>query len=88
MARSNEENDQLSTEAYPLVMDAPLSAFDKTRIKSICTEIPKIADQVIMFIKDTDGDIAKEHMNNKIGKKYMIQKVNGSNIHSEVIGGE
>lgn len=85
-----EESDMIDTEkeGYPLIMDAPLSAFDKTRIKSICTEIPKIADQVIMFIKDTDGDIAKEHMNNKIGKKYMIQKVNGSNIHSEVIGGE
>ena len=85
-----EESDMIDTEkeGYPLIMDAPLSAFDKTRIKSICTEIPKIADQVIMFIKDTDGDIAKEHMNSKIGKKYMIQKVNGSNIHSEVIGGE
>ena len=85
-----DEIDMIDTEkeGYPLIMDAPLSAFDKTRIKSICTEIPKIADQVIMFIKDTDGDIAKEHMSNKIGKQYLIQKVNGSNIHSEVIGGE
>lgn len=76
----------MTKEGYPLVMDAPLSAFDKTRIKSICTEIPKIADQVIMFIKDTDGDIAEKHMSSKIGKRYLVQKVDGSNLHSEVIG--
>lgn len=83
-----EEKDMIDVEkeGYPLVMDAPLSAFDKTRIKSICTEIPKIADQVIIFIKDTDGDVAEEHMCNKIGKRYMVQRVNGSSLHSEVIG--
>lgn len=83
-----EEKDMIDVEkeGYPLVMDAPLSAFDKTRIKSICTEIPKIADQVIIFIKDTDGDVAEEHMSKKIGKRYMVQKVNGSSLHSEVIG--
>lgn len=83
-----EEMDMIDTEkeGYPLVMDAPLSAFDKTRIKSICTEIPKIADQVIMFIKDTDGDVAEEYMSDKIGKRYMVTKVNNSSLHSEVIG--
>lgn len=83
-----EEKDRIDVEkeGYPLVMDAPLSAFDKTRIKSICTEIPKIADQVIIFIKDTDGDVAEEHMSEKIGKRYTIQKVNGSSLHSEVMG--
>ena len=83
-----EEKDMIDVEkeGYPLVMDAPLSAFDKTRIKSICTEIPKIADQVIIFIKDTDGDVAEKHMSSKIGKRYMVQKVNGSSLHSEVIG--
>ena len=37
MARENnsDENSMLMTEAYPLVMDAPLSAFDKTRIKTV-----------------------------------------------------
>lgn len=62
------ENDGL-----PLVMDAPLSAFDKDRIKRICEELPKIAKQIIIFIKDTDGDIAEEHMTNIIGKKWLIK---------------
>ena len=60
-------------DGLPLVMDAPLSAFDKDRIKRICEELPKIAKQIIIFIKDTDGDIAEEHMNNIIGKKWLIK---------------
>ena len=42
----------LSSEPYPLVMDAPLSAFDKRRIKAVCESLPKTAEQVIIFIKD------------------------------------
>lgn len=85
-----EENDKIDeeNEGYPLVMDAPLSAFDKTRIKSICTEIPKIADQVIMFIKDTDGTVAEEFMSEKIGYRYTAIKVNNSNLESQVVNGE
>lgn len=75
----------IEKEGYPLVMDAPLSAFDITRIKSICTEIPRIADQVIMFIKDTDGNIAEQYMHEKIGKRYTAKKVDGSNLESQVL---
>lgn len=59
-------------DGLPLVMDAPLSAFDKDRIRRICEELPKIAKQVIIFIKDTDGDIAEEYMNSVIGKKWQL----------------
>ena len=55
-------------------MDAPLSAFDKTRIEKICNTIPEIAQQVIFFIKDTDGNVAEEHLKEYIGKKYEIIK--------------
>lgn len=83
-ALNEEEKIDTDKEGYPLVMDAPLSAFDTTRIKSICTEIPRIADQVIMFIKDTDGNVAEQYMNEKIGKRYNAVKVNGSNLESDV----
>ncbi|QEK11545.1 AAA family ATPase [Crassaminicella thermophila] len=81
MAReSNTSNDErvkmLASEPYPLVMDAPLSAFDKRRIESVCKALPNIAEQVIIFIKDTDGDLAKEHMGEKIGKQYRFDKLN------------
>ena len=80
-----EEKIDVEKEGYPLVMDAPLSAFDKTRIKSICTEIPEIADQVIMFIKDTDGDVAEREMAEKIGCRYTVAKVNNSNLESQAV---
>ena len=80
----DEDMIDVEKEGYPLVMDAPLSAFDKTRIKSICTEIPKIANQVIIFIKDTDGEVAEEHMSERIGQRYLLKKYNDSNLHSVV----
>ena len=78
MARENRnsENKMLDSEPYPLVMDAPLSAFDKTRIKTVCDALPKVAEQVIIFIKDTDGDIAEEHMGAKVGQRYAFNKIN------------
>ena len=60
------------TDEYPLVMDAPLSSFDQRRIKNICEVIPSIARQVIIFIKDSDGNIAKREMQEKIGMEYEI----------------
>lgn len=81
MARDNRNatNDHaklLSSEPYPLVMDAPLSTFDKRRIKTVCEALPKTAEQVIIFIKDTDGELAEEHMGDKIGGRYYLDKKN------------
>lgn len=86
MARQNdsEENSMLMTEAYPLVMDAPLSAFDKTRIKTVCEVLPKVAEQVIIFIKDTDGEIAESNMGSKVGQRYLFDKKN--EFETELVG--
>lgn len=66
----------LSSEPYPLVMDAPLSAFDKRRIKTVCEALPEIAEQVIIFIKDTDGELAEDYMGNRIGSRHQFDKKN------------
>lgn len=71
--RITKENNKVA-EIYPVIMDAPLSALDKTRIKVTCETIPKIADQIIVFIKDTDGNIADEYMSDKIGKRLSFRK--------------
>jgi DNA sulfur modification protein DndD len=86
MARENnsDENSMLMTEAYPLVMDAPLSAFDKIRIKTVCDALPKVAEQVIIFIKDTDGEIAEDNMGSKVGMRYIFDKKN--EFETELIG--
>ena len=78
MARQsqNPENEMLVSEPYPLVMDAPLSAFDKTRIRTVCDALPSVAEQVIIFIKDTDGEIAETYMGNKVGSRYEFDKLN------------
>ncbi len=70
----NNNNYDLSAEAYPLVMDAPLSAFDKRRIQSVCETLPSIAEQVIIFIKDTDGEIAEQYMSDRIGASFEFDK--------------
>lgn len=81
MARENrdaEDDDAklLSSEPYPLVMDAPLSAFDKRRIKTVCEALPETAEQVIIFIKDTDGELAEEYMGGRIGSRHQFNKKN------------
>lgn len=81
MARDNqkEANDDSYSEPYPLVMDAPLSAFDKRRIKAICKAIPETAEQVIIFIKDTDGELAEENLGNKIMTRHHFEKIDEFN---------
>lgn len=81
MARENknatDENAKLlSSEAYPLVMDAPLSSLDTRRIKTVCEALPSIAEQVIIFIKDTDGNIAEEYLGDRIGSYHTFIKKN------------
>ena len=85
MAKENQvrNGDASYSEPYPLVMDAPLSAFDKRRIKAVCEAIPETAEQVIVFIKDTDGELAEEHLGNKIMKKHYFEKID--EFHTKLI---
>ena len=44
---------------------------------------PEYKGVLIIFIKDTDGDIAEEHMNNISGKKWLIKA--DSQISSKIL---
>lgn len=82
MAKENkmkENADASYSEPYPLVMDAPLSAFDKRRIEAICSAIPETAEQIIIFIKDTDGELAEQYLGNKILTRHHFEKINEFN---------
>lgn len=76
--QSKEEDDSLGgdlEEKYPLIMDAPSSSFDKTRIKSFCKILPECLDQFIILSKDTDGEELKENLEQYIGKEYIFNKI-------------
>lgn len=70
IAKENSAN-----ETYPVVMDAPLSTLDNQRIKIVCDTLPQIADQVIIFIKDTDGKVAEQYFENAIGRRLTFDKI-------------
>ena len=78
---SSENLRMLESEPYPLVMDAPLSAFDKKRIEAVCKALPDVAEQVIIFIKDTDGDLAEKYMSDKIGSRHHFEKIDEFETH-------
>ena len=85
MAKENQRaaGDVSYAEPYPLVMDAPLSAFDKRRIKAVCNAIPETAEQVIIFIKDTDGELAEEHLGTKVKTRHYLEKID--EFHTKLI---
>ena len=70
--QNREGNSEMQLESYPLVLDAPFSVLDKERIISLCDVLPKVSEQIIVFIKDVDGEIARERMFSKIGRSYKL----------------
>lgn len=72
----DEKMSLFSSEPYPLVMEAPASAFDTKRIKPISEFIPQIAEQVIVFTKDTEGEHMKKVMEEKIGQELNFDATN------------
>ena len=80
------ENDELivSTEAYPLVMDAPFSNVDEIHINNIARIIPEVAEQVILILMKKDWEFAKTALENKIGCSYYIEKNGNSDTNSSI----
>lgn len=70
-----QDDDMLLTEAYPLVMDAPMSKLDKKRIEAVCEVVPRIAEQTIIMIKDTDGELARDFLSDRMGIEYKVISV-------------
>ena len=78
-------NLELSAEAYPLAMDAVFSNTDENHIRNICRELPKLAEQAILAIMDKDWAIASESLENRVGKRYRIQKISETESKIEAI---
>ncbi len=82
VARSRVSNN-LSSESFPLVMDAVFSNTDGEHIRNICEVLPKLSEQSILAIMEKDWDIASESLKNYVGKKYIIKKK--SETYSQII---
>ena len=77
----SEEYD-LSSEPYPLVMDAPFSNTDETHIANISRELPEASEQVIMFVMNKDWHYAEPVLKTRVGASYELSKL--SEQHSEL----
>ncbi len=72
---SSENGINLSSEPYPLVMDAPFSNADETHTANISKVLPQIAEQVIMFVMQKDWNYAEPVMNDRVGQRYHLNKI-------------
>lgn len=56
------------------------------QMESFSQIMPKITDQIIVFINDKDGPILKEKMKNEIGSEWEVLKIDTyHSIINEVI---
>ena len=74
--------DEDNGEEYPLIMDAPTSNFGMKQMKSFSEIMPKITEQIIVFINDKDGPILKDQMYSQIGSEWSLIK--NDTYHSEI----
>lgn len=70
------------SEEYPLVMDAPTSNFGMKQMESFSEIMPKITEQIIVFINDKDGPILKDKMYSQIGSEWTLIKMD--TYHSKI----
>lgn len=64
----------LSSEPYPLVMDAPFSNTDEVHIRNISKALPEVSEQVIMFVMQKDWRYSEPVLGDRVGKRYILDK--------------
>lgn len=84
ISTAGEKEFDLSSEPYPLVMDAPFSNADETHTSNISRVLPEVAEQVVMFVMQKDWRYAEAVISNRVGSKYRLIK--HSEQYSEVKG--
>ena len=62
-----------AADPYPLVLDAPLSAFDVSNTHEVCRILPGLTEQIIILSKDTESGIIREEMGARIGSLYTFE---------------
>lgn len=75
VSKAGEQEIDLASEPYPLVMDAPFSNADEEHTGNISRVLPEVAEQVIMFVMEKDFRIAEPVMSSRIGKRFTLTKI-------------
>ena len=73
----------ISSEPYPIVMDAPFSNTDEIHIENISKALPEVAEQVILIVMNKDWEYAKHTMIDRVAEVYQIEKQ--SEIKSSIV---
>lgn len=68
---------------YPLVLDAPFSQADENHIPAISKLLASNAEQIILVVMKKDWNYAKDILNDKVGKSYLLTKE--SETHTNII---
>jgi DNA sulfur modification protein DndD len=83
---SDSESDYFSGGIYPLVMDSPFGALDKSHRREVSRVIPTLANQVVVFATDSqwEGPV-EEEMSKRASKQYWLDfdPGNGRNSHPQ-----
>lgn len=68
---------------YPLVMDSPFGALDKSHRRQVSRVIPELANQIVVFATDSqwDGPV-EEEMSPKVGQQYWLDFDEGNDRNS------
>ena len=79
VSQAGDQEIDLASEPYPLVMDAPFSNADEEHTGNISRVLPEVAEQVIMFVMEKDFRIAEPVMRSRIGKQFTLTKHSETN---------
>ena len=72
-------------EPYPIIMDTPFGKLSKNPIQNITKTLPEIAEQLILFVTDTElNDDARKNLKKRIGKEYDLD-FNQANSATSII---
>ena len=75
ISSAGEHEFDLSSEPYPLVMDAPFSNADEIHTSNISKVLPDVAEQVIMFVMQKDWSYAEPVISTRVGAKYILDQL-------------
>lgn len=74
LKEKNNKNGCMVSEPYPLVIEAPMSTLEKSKIRPMIKLLVENVEQLIIFTKDTEADVMIEEIESMIGNSYEMKR--------------